>query len=123
MFNRSGKPKPDRNKPDRDPLERGQFSDGSRTFTVRASSADAPDSFLVHTKGNPSDVILAVSGLHTGSLYGTWNEEWRSASPEWREWLRNNAFKAFHIAPPPSAADSDDTDGPASPGKIRFCGG
>lgn len=96
-------------------LERGQFSDGRRVFVVRASSSDAPDSFVVHTKGNQSDVILLVSGLNSGDLHATWSEEWRSATPEWREWARNNAFKAFHT--------TSRTVEPAPPGKIRFCRG
>jgi hypothetical protein len=101
-------------KPSPTPLERGQFSDGRRVFVVRASSPDAPDSFVVHTKGNQSDVILLVSGLNSGDLHATWSDEWRSATSEWREWARNNAFKAFHTVTPAE---------PATPAKIRFCRG
>jgi hypothetical protein len=96
MYNRAANPKPDNDQSASDPLERGQFSDGRRVFVVRASGTNAPDSFQVHTKGNQSDVCLVVSGLNSGSLHATWSEEWRSATPEWREWARNNAFKAFH---------------------------
>lgn len=96
MYYRAAKPKPDDDQSVSDPLARGQFSDGRRVFVVRASSADAPDSFQVHAEGNPSDVCLVVSGLNTGNLHATWSEEWRSSTPEWREWARNNAFKAFH---------------------------
>ncbi|MDA1388245.1 MULTISPECIES: hypothetical protein [Glycomyces] len=114
MRNRSSKPKPESAQPVSDPLVRGQFSDGRRIFVVRASSAEAPDSFQVHAKANQSDVILVVSGLNSGNLHATWNEEWRSTSPEWREWARNKAFKAFRTN---RSADT------AQRGKIRFCRG
>jgi hypothetical protein len=115
MRNRSSKPKPESAQPVSNPLVRGQFSDGRRIFVVRASSAEAPDSFQVHAKANQSDVILVVSGLNSGNLHATWSEEWRSASPEWREWARNNAFKAFHTV--------GTAEGTAVPGKFRFCSG
>ncbi|MDA1358995.1 hypothetical protein O1R50_05140 [Glycomyces luteolus] len=120
MYNRAAKPKPDNHQSVSDPLERGQFSDGSRIFVVRASGAEAPDSFQVHTKGNPSDVILIVSGLTSGNLHATWSEEWRTSTPEWREWARNNAFKAFHTVSP---ADPSNPSSPVVPGNVRFCRG
>jgi hypothetical protein len=117
MRNGSSKPKPESAQAVSDSLERGQFSDGRRIFVVRASSTEAPDSFQVHAKGNRTDVILVVSGLNSGNLHATWSEEWRSASPEWREWARNNAFKTFHTVRTSSGTQ------PANPGKIRFCRG
>ncbi|MFG3340054.1 hypothetical protein [Glycomyces sp. NPDC048151] len=71
----------------------------------------------MYTRGSESDPILIVSGLNSGNLHATWNEEWRSASPEWREWARNNAFKAFH------SVQTSNSPQPATPGKIRFCRG
>jgi hypothetical protein len=117
MHNRAAKLKSIRRQSISDPLVRGQFSDGRRIFVVRASSAEAPNSFQVHAKANESDVILVVSGLNSGNLHATWNEEWRTTSPEWREWARNNAFKAFHTVRITDAAET------ANPGKFRFCRG
>lgn len=114
MYNRAAKPKPQNTDSGPDPLERGQFGDGRRVFVVRASTTDAPDSFQVHTKGSQSDVILVVSGLNSGNLHATWSEEWRTSTPEWREWARTNAFKAFHTV---------NSTKPAKPAKIRFCRG
>jgi hypothetical protein len=121
MYNRAAKPKPGNNQLNPDPLERGQFSDGRRVFVVRASSATAPDSFQVHTRGNQADPILIASGLNSGNLHATWNEEWRSASPEWREWARNNAFKAFHTLRASGTSGSSGTAASFTSGKFRFC--
>jgi hypothetical protein len=118
MRNRSSKPKPESAQTVSDPLERGQFSDGRRIFVVRASSAEAPDSFQVHAKANQADVILVVSGLNSGNLHATWSDEWRSTSPEWREWARNNAFKAFH-----TVRTAEGTQLGNGPGEFRFCRG
>jgi hypothetical protein len=103
-----------------DPLERGQFSDGKRTYVVCASSLDAPDSFQVYAKGNRADVILIVSGLNTGNLHATWSAEWRALAPEWREWARTRAFQAFHEV---DAPDGIDLVGDPRSGKVRFCNG
>lgn len=87
----------------RNPLERGRFSHGGWTFVVVASSAVAPDSFQVYAAGNRDDLIMIVSGLTTGNLHATWSKEWRTLSAEWREWLRTNAFRAFHQVNQPRA--------------------
>lgn len=116
MYNRTAKPKPEVAQSAPDPLERGQFDDGQRCFIVCASSAEAPDSFQVYAKGNRADVILIVSGLNTGNEHATWNDEWRSSSPEWREWAWNCAFRVFHN---PNARQATT---PRS-GEIRFCRG
>jgi len=97
-----------------DPLERGRFSDGRRTFVVCASSITAPDSFQVYTKGNRADLILIVSGLTTHDLHATWSAEWRALPEEWREWARVNAFRVFH---------SVRTTEPARSRGVRFCDG
>lgn len=77
-------------------LERGGFSDGRTEFKVRASSSVAPDSFQVHTEGNPVDIVLIVSGLNTGHLHATWGGKWRGATPEWKVWFEDAAFKVFY---------------------------
>ncbi|GAB3231189.1 hypothetical protein GCM10027447_26160 [Glycomyces halotolerans] len=77
-------------------VERGRFTDGLRTFEVRASSAEAPDSFQVYTDGNCEDIVLIVSGLNSGDLKATWGRNWRSASEGWREWAEVSAFMVFH---------------------------
>lgn len=122
MHYRTAQSKPAPTPPD--PLERGQFDDGKRTFIVCASSADVPDSFQVYTRGNRADVILIVSGLNTGDLHATWSAEWRALTPEWREWARASAFNVFYSvsrngnAPNPSRSEANP---PA--GKVRFCNG
>jgi hypothetical protein len=106
-----------RTAPAPDPLERGQFSDGHTEFTVRASSADAPDSFQVSANGNHADLVLIVSGLISGQLHATWGRGWRIFNPEWKAWVEDAAFKVFytghHIA---------DRPGPGT-GSVHFCNG
>ena len=77
-------------------LERGAFSDGVRTFTVRASSEDAPDSFQVYANGQPCEIVLVISGLISGELKAAWGPDWRSASEPWREWAEAQAFMVFY---------------------------
>ncbi|RRR99608.1 hypothetical protein [Glycomyces terrestris] len=77
-------------------LERGRFSDGRRSYTVRASGPVSPDSFQVYMTDNAADIVLIVSGLTSGCLHATWGEEWRSAPERAREWLRAWAFHVFH---------------------------
>lgn len=97
-------------------LERGRFSDGRRVFTVRASSADAPDSFQVYTEGNPADVVMVVSGIISRSLRATWGDEWRGATVEWRDWAKEQAFRVFYNGTEPTRPSPN-------PGKVRFCEG
>ncbi|WP_335989004.1 hypothetical protein [Glycomyces sp. MUSA5-2] len=89
-----GGPKPDES--GREALERGGFSDGRTEFKVRASSSIAPDSFQVYAMGNPVDIVLIVSGLNSGHLHATWGAKWRAATPEWKVWLEDAAFKVFY---------------------------
>lgn len=93
-------------------LERGRFSDGRRVFMVRASSADAPDSFQVYTEGNQADIVMVVSGIISRNLRATWGDEWRNATAEWRAWAKEQAFLVFY----------NGTEGSAS-GRTRFCDG
>ncbi|GAA1662020.1 hypothetical protein GCM10009830_04050 [Glycomyces endophyticus] len=97
-------------------LERGRFSDGRRSYTVRASGADSPDSFQVFRTDNAADIALIVSGLTSGCLHATWGEEWRGASEASREWLRAWAFHVFYNG------DGVTSARPASPGE-RYCNG
>lgn len=97
-------------------LERGRFSDGRQSYTVRASSAVAPDSFEVFVTGNPADLVLIVSGLCTGDLYGTWGEEWRTAPEEARNWVRAWAFHVFENGGEPQAPKP-------KPRVVRHCDG
>ncbi|GAA2147623.1 hypothetical protein [Glycomyces algeriensis] len=76
-------------------LERGAFSDDYRTYRVRASSADAPDSFQVLT-GKGDDIVLIVSGLNSGELKATWGPFWRSFKPNWKIWVEESAFRVFY---------------------------
>ncbi|WP_156926051.1 hypothetical protein [Glycomyces arizonensis] len=92
-------------------LQRGRFSDGGGSFTVRASSDQAPDSFQVYTNTNPADIVLIVSGLNSGNLRATWGDDWRSLSEEWKGWFKNQAFLVFYNGPAPAL------------GKVRFCDG
>jgi hypothetical protein len=94
-----------------DPLTRGQFSDGQRYFTVRASSADAPDSFQVHAGGDQADIVVVVSGLASWNLRATWGDGWRSASSEWKAWVKDQAFMVFYNGRPPAT------------GNVRVCNG
>ena len=80
----------------RDSLVRGQFSDGRRFFTVRASSSDAPDSFQVFANGDHNETVLIVSGLTSGDLKATWGPGWNTASTEWKEWAEDSAFCVFY---------------------------
>jgi hypothetical protein len=102
----------------RDPLERGRFTDGHTDFTVRASSASAPDSFQVFANRNPADITLIVSGINTGHLHATWGREWRAYSPDWKVWIEDAAFKVFYTG---HFIDSRGAFGDS--GKVRFCDG
>ncbi|WP_199042730.1 hypothetical protein [Glycomyces salinus] len=75
---------------------RGDFSDGVRSFTVRASGIPAPDSFQVCANRNPAEVVLVISGLNTGELRATWGPQWRTASEGWRDWFEATAFMVFY---------------------------
>ncbi|GAA1661294.1 hypothetical protein GCM10009830_03060 [Glycomyces endophyticus] len=79
-----------------DPLERGRFSDGHTDYTVRASSAVAPDSFQVFADGNAADIVLIVSGINSGHLHATWGAAWRAFAPDWKVWVEDAAFKVFY---------------------------
>jgi len=94
-----------------DPLVRGRFGDDQRYFTVRASSADAPDSFQVYAGENRADVVVVVSGLVSWNLRATWGDGWRSGSAQWKAWFKDQAFMVFYNGKPP-AADN-----------VRFCNG
>lgn len=84
-------------------LERGSFSDEYRTYRVRASSADAPDSFQVLT-GESDDIVLIVSGLNSGELKATWGPFWRSFKPNWKVWVEESAFRVFYSQRRPIAS-------------------
>jgi hypothetical protein len=90
-------------------LVRGTFRDNYRSYTVRASSAVAPDSFQV-IAGGREDVVLVVSGLNSGDLKATWGQYWRRLKPQDKIWLEEQAFRIFYR---PGLADA----------KVRFCGG
>lgn len=96
-------------------LERGRFSDGKRVFTVRASSADAPDSFQVYTEGNPADIVMVVSGIISRNLRATWGDEWRNATAEWRGWAKEQSFQVFY--------SGTEFDRDLNPVRIKFCEG
>jgi hypothetical protein len=100
-------------------IERGTFTDGHSTFAVRASSADAPDSFQVSANENPADIVLIVSGLNSGNLHATWGRPWRTYAPDWKVWVEDTAFEVFynghHITNRPG------NDGGL--GEVRFCNG
>lgn len=85
-----------------DPLTWGRFSDRQRQFTVRASSADAPDSFQVYSGGDPADIVVIVSGLASWNLRATWGDGWRSAGAEWKSWCKDQAFMVFYNGRPPA---------------------
>lgn len=92
-------------------LDRGDFSDGVRHFTVRTSGPDAPDSFQVYADGNPSEVVLVISGLNSGELRATWGPQWRTASESWRDWFEASSFMVFYNGQGPAA------------GSVRLCNG
>lgn len=94
-----------------DTRERGGFGDGTRTFAVRASSDHAPDSFQVYSAGHPEDIVLVIGGLMSGELQATWSDQWRSASPEWKEWCKSQAFHAFYNGRRPDS------------GRVQTCNG
>ncbi|SDD74682.1 hypothetical protein [Glycomyces harbinensis] len=100
--------------PDFGSLDRGTFRDEYRSYTVRASSVDAPDSFQVITGAQGDDVVLVVSGLNSGALKATWGRFWRGLKPQTKIWIEEQAFRAFysghHIFDP-------------APGTVRFCDG
>jgi hypothetical protein len=75
-------------------LERGEFRDSLRTYKVRVSGSDAPDSFQVYT-GQREDIVLIVSGLNSGELKATWGPGWRGAEEEWKVWVEECAFSVL----------------------------
>lgn len=99
--------------PEQVSLVRGSFHDDYRTYLVRASSADAPDSFQVLT-GNNEDIVLIVSGLNSGELKATWGPFWRSFKPTWKVWVEESAFRVFYSQRQPIAS---------APITWRFCEG
>ncbi|SDD28989.1 hypothetical protein [Glycomyces harbinensis] len=80
----------------RNPLDRGGFSDDFRSYTVLASSADAPDSFQVITGERGDDVVLVVSGLTSGNLKATWGRFWSGLKPQSKIWVEEQAFRTFY---------------------------
>jgi len=96
-----------------DTLDRGSFHDDYRSYKVRASSADAPDSFQVVTGAN-EDIVLIVSGLNSGNLKATWGPFWRSFKPNWKIWVEDSAFRVFY---------SGRTALPSAPPMVKFCDG
>ena len=92
-------------------LDRGRFSYGNLTFTVRASGPGTPDSFQVYANGNPADIVLVVSGLNSRSLHATWGDDWRSWDEDWKLRFKEHAFMVFYNGPNPP------------PGKVRVCNG
>jgi hypothetical protein len=106
---------PNRESHESDPLVRGTFSDGHTTYSVRASGADAPDSFQVSVANNAADLVLIVSGLNSGHLHATWGHGWRPFAPEWKAWFEDSAFAVFY--------NGRVIDDRPRPGKVRFCNG
>jgi hypothetical protein len=96
-----------------DPLVRGRFHDDYRSYKVRASSADAPDSFQVVT-GESEDIVLIVSGLNSGDLKATWGPFWRSFKPNWKVWVEDSAFRVFYSGRAAVAS---------TPPMVKFCEG
>nr|BFF22441.1 hypothetical protein GCM10025732_04060 [Glycomyces mayteni] len=76
-------------------LVRGSFRDDYRSYTVRASSADAPDSFQV-IAGAREDVVLVISGLNSGDLKASWGQYWARLKPQDKIWLEEQAFRVFY---------------------------
>lgn len=99
-----------------DALVRGRFSDGHTDFTVRASSAVAPDSFQVSANRNSADIVLIVSGLNSGRLHATWGQGWRTFAPDWKVWVEDAAFKVFYTG-------RFIANRPDHGGTVRFCNG
>ncbi|GAA1672700.1 hypothetical protein GCM10009830_18610 [Glycomyces endophyticus] len=77
-------------------LDRGTFRDDYRSYTVRASSADAPDSFQVITGPRGDDVVLVISGLNSGDLKATWGRFWNGLKPQAKVWVEEQAFRVFY---------------------------
>ncbi|WP_030154658.1 hypothetical protein [Glycomyces sp. NRRL B-16210] len=102
----------------RNPLERGTFRDDYRTYTVRASSANAPDSFQVLTGERGDDVVLVVSGLNSGELKATWGRYWAGLKPHSKIWIEEQAFRTVYsghrITASAPVPDS---------GSVRYCNG
>lgn len=96
-----------------DSLDRGTFHDDYRTYRVRASSSEAPDSFWVLT-GKGDDVVLLISGLNSGELKATWGPFWRSFKPNWKIWVEESAFRVFYRAQTPEGS---------APTSVRICRG
>ncbi|THV23603.1 hypothetical protein [Glycomyces paridis] len=80
----------------RNALERGTFRDDYRTYTVRASSASAPDSFQVLTGERKDDVVLVVSGLNSGELKATWGPFWNGLKSNAKIWIEEQAFRTVY---------------------------
>ncbi|SDL33770.1 hypothetical protein SAMN05216298_3488 [Glycomyces sambucus] len=76
-------------------LVRGSFRDDYRTYTVRASSAHAPDSFQV-IAGGRDDIVLIITGLNSGDLKATWGQYWARLKPQDKIWLEEQAFRVFY---------------------------
>jgi len=77
-------------------LNRGTFQDQYRTYTVRVSSADAPDSFQVITGARGDDVVLVVSGINSGELKATWGRFWSGLKPQSKIWIEEQAFRVYY---------------------------
>lgn len=86
-------------------IDRGTFHDDYRTYRVRASSADAPDSFQVLT-GKGEDIVLIVSGINSGEMKATWGPFWRSFKPNWKVWVEESAFRVFYNGRKPVESDA-----------------
>ncbi|MQM24870.1 hypothetical protein [Glycomyces albidus] len=84
-------------------LNRGTFQDQYRTYTVRASGPDAPDSFQVLTGPRNDDVVLVVSGLNSGDLRATWGRFWSRLKPQAKIWVEEQAFRVFYRRGLPTA--------------------
>lgn len=80
---------------DKAELVRGSFRDDYRSYTVRASSAEAPDSFQV-IAGGREDIVLVISGLNSGDLKATWGQYWSRLKPQDKIWLEEQAFRVFY---------------------------
>ncbi|MBO3731340.1 hypothetical protein [Glycomyces niveus] len=102
--------------PNPDLLVRGGFTDEVDGFWVYALSAASPDAFQVCANGNQADIVLIVSGLHSGLIHATWGEGWRSRSVEWREWAKGCAMHVF-------ANGSLLKEPQTGARKVRFCDG
>lgn len=85
-----------------DSIERGTFTDGARTFSVRASSEGEPDSFQVCVRDKVGEIVLVISGLNAGTLKATWGLNWVTASEEWHEWCEAEAFMVFYNGTKPA---------------------